>query len=130
MNEASSDVIQPASSGILCLTAEQEGAILVGQLDCPSRNNNALARWGHRLRSLLHRRPSWIHRGLANSKLEALRIWICLQNYPDAALEDIVRRELKTEFSPEQLEQLAANARQLRYGAPAINEPPQISRLL
>ncbi len=109
-NEASNK-FRPTDKTGLHLTHAQEGAILVGMLDCPLQERSFLARLAVRLQSLLNRRRSWIHHGLANPKLEALRLWVCLQRHPDPALDSVVHKELATEFSTEQLAALTMRLR-------------------
>lgn len=106
--------IQPSSveNEDLVLTDAQRGAIHVGKLDCPAHGRPLGERLAMSLRLLLRRQPSWIDRPLANPKLEALRLLVCLQRYPDDALDTVVRTELETEFTARQLELLTAIARQ------------------
>lgn len=107
-------VTQPllAVEEAVILNEAQRGALYVGKLDCPARTLSVGARLSIRVRSFLRRKQSWISRPLANPKLEALRLMVCLQRYRDDVLDAIVRKELETEFTAQQIESLAALARQ------------------
>ncbi|GAC1580939.1 MAG: hypothetical protein NVS3B5_14830 [Sphingomicrobium sp.] len=96
----------------LILSKAQRGALHIGKLDCPARSLTLGERIAIGMRSFLRRRQSWISRPLANPKLEALRLLVCLQRYHDNVLHAIVRKELETEFTAPQIESLAVLARQ------------------
>ncbi len=109
------EIIVPSSLGIdeaLILNEAQRCALHIGRLDCPTRSLSLGERIAVGMRRFFRRRQSWISRPLANPKLEALRLMVCLQRYRDDVLDAIVRKELETEFTAQQIESLAALARQ------------------
>ncbi len=93
------------------LTPLQAQVLHVAALDCPMRGKSAFRRIADILRSAIGGRNRWMSRPLANSTLEALRLFFCLSRFPDPAVMSVVRKQLVSEFDEEALGGIANLAR-------------------
>lgn len=116
----------PPHSPTTSLTLLERQVLQVADKDCPMRNLSLFARVTLFFRSLSGGRARWMRRPLANPTLEALRLFFCLNRYPDPVLMPLVRKQLASAFDDRAIQAIAAEAKHSAgQSGPQTSNPAQ-----
>jgi hypothetical protein len=102
--------MQPRTDALAHLTPPQRQVLQIAANDCPMKRKSLAARLYYLLQAIFDTTPSWMERPLANTTLEALRLFFCLNRRPDPVLMPLVRQELSKAFDERTLDAIAAEA--------------------
>jgi len=104
------ETVQSRSDALAHLTPLQRQVLQVAASDCPMKRKTLAARLHYLVQAIFDTTPGWMGRPLANTRLEALRLFFCLNRRPDPVLMPLVRQELSKAFDDRTLDAIAAEA--------------------